>query len=251
MKVNPLMWHKGGSGCLVLTKAQADQLSHMFEKTATKSDHEWLRRSYAPMCIHSLPFACLRRKIETLYPDYTIAFDVIFENDGRAVSWHCDYDSLGPFEKPGFRALCNSNFISVHFNLTDDGGALRTYHHSILLSYLFYLTIVYAGFLGAVHMTLLRLCHSLFEKKAYTCSNRALEGNVFDNMRLHSISSGKPRCSYVVRLIKKGCVHISKASVRQGMVRSAPTKTFERLLHLLDSFDELKIDASMLDWSLM
>ena len=48
----------------------------------------WSRRQYAPMHIHSKAFSSLRDQIATQLPDHAIAFDVVFESQGKRVDWH-------------------------------------------------------------------------------------------------------------------------------------------------------------------
>ena len=57
----------------------------------------WARRAYAPMFIHRPELANYKRAIEAALPDYVVAFDDLCRCDS-AVPWHCDYDSLGPFD---------------------------------------------------------------------------------------------------------------------------------------------------------
>ena len=74
------------------------------------------------MHIHSKAFAPLREQIAAQLPDHAIAFDVVFESAGKRVDWHGDYESLGPFAFDGVASIQNHDFVSVHFNLTADGG---------------------------------------------------------------------------------------------------------------------------------
>lgn len=40
-------------------------------------------------------------------------------------------------------------------------------------------------------------------------------------MKLHYVTSGNPRISYVVRMVKKGdCVYLSRDTIMKGMMRS-------------------------------
>ena len=107
----------------------------------------WSRRQYAPMHIHSKAFSSLREQIATQLPDHAIAFDVVFESAGKRVDWHGDYESLGPFAFDGVQSIQNHDFVSVHFNLTKDGGSLSTLdwplvstlHHFVIVKYGIYL----------------------------------------------------------------------------------------------------------------
>ncbi|XRB20130.1 alpha-ketoglutarate-dependent dioxygenase AlkB-like domain-containing protein [Pseudoscourfieldia marina] len=163
---------------------------------------------------------CARTQFAEQLPDYAIAFDVVFESRGNPVEWHCDYESLGPFVVPDrWAAVRDSHFMSVHFNLTEDGGALTT-NSSVWLSP---------------------------DGASTRRSNRALEGNVFDNTRLHKVIGGAPRTSYVVRLVRKGAVVlISKQSIADGIKRSQACMAFRSML---DCVDENASDAAEIDWA--
>tara|TARA_Y100000992_G_scaffold143828_1_gene95519 strand:- start:192 stop:461 length:270 start_codon:yes stop_codon:yes gene_type:complete len=78
-------------------------------------------------------------------------------------------------------------------------------------------------------------------------SNNVGCGNVFNNMRLHSVTSGSPRISYVLRLVHKN-VKISKESVEIGIQRSNACKEFNNLLKLVP---QEKVSASTIDWCLL
>ena len=127
------------------------------------------------MHIHSKAFAPLREQIAAQLPDHAIAFDVVFESAGKRVDWHGasasakfiysetstpstrhtthrslytqDYESLGPFAFDGVASIRNHDFVSVHFNLPEDGGSLSTLdwpivstlHHFVIVKYGIYL----------------------------------------------------------------------------------------------------------------
>ena len=122
----------------------------------------WARRLYAPMHVHAPWMADVRAALGARYPAHVVAFDVLFATaPGARVAWHCDYDSLGPFEVGDANAaLRDDHFVSVHFNLTR-GGALRTLPWR-WLSYLHYWVIVRVGIFHAVHLHLNRACAVLF-----------------------------------------------------------------------------------------
>ena len=45
------------------------------------------------------PWMAEQRRARARYPAHVVAFDVLFATaPGARVAWHCDYDSLGPFE---------------------------------------------------------------------------------------------------------------------------------------------------------
>jgi len=189
----------------------------------------WARRLYAPMLIHRPEFRALHDHVVTAFPDYMIAFDVVFESAGNETPFHCDYESLGPFIVPSpLRAIRDEYFLSIHFNLTNDGGQLATLPWN-LLSYLHYLVIRTFGIFSHVHSVLVFLSR-LWLSFARRHPNTPLEGHVFNNMKLHAVTSGSPRVSYVLRLVKRGHVQISQASVMKGMRRSDACVAFKSLL---------------------
>lgn len=172
--------------------------------TSGEAAHGWSRRQYAPMHIHTPPFLSLRRAIREALPEYTIAFDVVFETPAdRGVDFHCDYESLGPFVSPSSTNVFESSFVSVHFTLTPRGGRLVTLDWP-WLSALHAWVIGTSGLYSRIHTALNRLCDPLFRHFGKVHSNEPNRGNVFDNMRLHGVTPGRERVSYVVRLIRRG-----------------------------------------------
>lgn len=215
-----------------LSHDQALHILEAFERTERPQAFQavWSRRSYAPMHIHEPALASLRTSLRTLHPEYVPMFDVVFESQGHRVDWHCDYESLGPFEVDDYpRAIAESHFMSVHFNLTEEGGALTTLPW-VWLSCVHYACIVWFGIFSLPHHLLNALCAPLFALFGKVSSNAPRIGNVFDNMRLHSVSTGKPRISYVVRMAKAGCVHVTRKSIENGIRRSAACAAFTPLL---------------------
>lgn len=132
-----------------LSSSQIHHLREAFERRGTSGSHgtTWTRRAYAPQWIFTETMSSVREVLETTFPDHIIAFDVLFEaNPHVAVAWHCDYESLGPFDLPNvYVAMRDDHLLTLHFNLTDDGGALGTLHSPLWLSFLFYWVIVYTG----------------------------------------------------------------------------------------------------------
>ena len=120
---------------------------HFNQGPTLAGSYGWSRRQYAPMHIHSKAFASLREQIAAQLPDHAVAFDVVFESAGKRVDWHGDYESLGPFAFDGVQSIRNHDFVSVHFNLTEDGGSLSTLdwplvstlHHFVIVKYGIYL----------------------------------------------------------------------------------------------------------------
>ena len=131
-----------------LAPEQRAAIQDHFEQGPTLAgSYGWSRRQYAPMHIHSKAFASLRDQIAAQLPDHAVAFDVVFESAGKRVDWHGDYESLGPFAFDGVSSIRNHDFVSVHFNLTADGGSLATLdwplvstlHHFVIVKYGIYL----------------------------------------------------------------------------------------------------------------
>ena len=190
----------------------------------------WSRRQYAPMHIHSKAFSSLRDQIAAQLPDHAVAFDVVFESAGKRVDWHGDYESLGPFAFDGVSSIRNHDFVSVHFNLTPDGGSLLTLDWP-LVSTLHHFAIVEYGIYSRPHKLLNFLSRPLFWVFARTRPNTVGVGNAFDNMRLHSVGAGAARLSYVVRLVRKdGGVTMSPATVATCASRSTACERLTKVL---------------------
>ena len=230
-----------------LSESQSRAIIEDLDSRPQPSAHTqvWSRRSYAPMHIHTKAFADVKAALEESLHDYVVAFDVVFESKGGEVTYHCDYESLGPFiVQNRWRAVRDSHFLSVHFNLTNNGGCLVT-HSSIVWAYLFYLAISINGIFGWAHRLLLKVAPLASNQKVHQNAPRI--GNVFDNTRLHMITSGSPRTSYVVRLVKKGgCVLVSKESFALGSQRSAACGVFQSIGNSLTS--AWQEDAAEVDW---
>ena len=206
----------------------------------------WSRRQYAPMHIHSKAFASLREQIHAQLPDHAIAFDVVFESAGKRVDWHGDYESLGPFAFDGVSSIQNHDFVSVHFNLTENGGSLSTLDWP-LVSTLHHFIIVKWGIYSRPHKLLNFLSRPLFWLFATTRPNTVGEGNAFDNMRLHSVGAGAERLSYVVRLVRRnGGVTMSPATVATCASRSTAC---ERLTKVLAPAVATSVSAGTFPWA--
>lgn len=236
---------------ITLTRAQGEFIRRAFDEfdeTHTNSTAHatvWSRRSYAPMLIHHPQFADVRDRLGRDFPEYVIVFDVIFESNGSRVEWHCDYESLGPFEVPSrIRAIREHHFMTVHFNLTPDGGALVTVQ-STLLSFIHYLCISLFGIFSWVHSAAVVISSPFLRFFGHVHSNRPLVGNVFDNTRLHAVTQGARRTSYVIRLVKRHCVGISRSSILRGITRSSACQAFVPLLNCVD--DDL-LDVGDVPW---
>ena len=205
----------------------------------------WSRRVYAPMLIHTPEFESVRTWIATTLPDYAITFDVIFESDGRGVEWHVDHESLGPFiVADRWRAIKEEHFLTLHTNLTADGGNLVTWD-SPLASYLHFLVISTFGIFSVAHRLMLLLTRPFFGWYHKTWPNESSVANLFDNARLHAVNPGASRVSYVIRLVKRGCVTISKDSVNEGIRRSPACSAF---VPLLSTVGEAPVDVGSLPW---
>jgi hypothetical protein len=205
----------------------------------------WSRRSYAPMYIHRPDFQDVFRCIQAKFPNYVIAFDVVFESNGSEVGWHCDHESLGPFEvEDRYTAVRDAHFMTIHFNLTNRGGSLRTLPW-IYLSYIYYLTIECFGIFSTMHWLLIGVSRPFFWMFAKDYPNTKCAGNEFDNTRLHMVTSGDKRISYVVRLVKKGCVGISNRSVEAGIRRSNACTAFHKLSRVVSN---RTMDVDRIQW---
>ena len=149
------------------------------------------------------------------------------ESAGKRVDWHGDYESLGPFAFDGVASIQNHDFVSVHFNLTADGGSLATLDWP-LVSTLHHFVIVKWGIYSRPHKLLNFLSRPLFWFFARTRPNTVGVGNSFDNMRLHSVGAGAARLSYVVRLVRRnGGVTMSPATVATCASRRSASDAFE------------------------
>ena len=203
---------------------------HFRDGPTLAGSYGWSRRQYAPMHIHSKAFAPLREQIAAQLPDHAIAFDVVFESAGKRVDWHGDYESLGPFAFDGVSSIQNHDFVSVHFNLTEDGGSLSTLDWP-LVSTLHHFVIVKWGIYSRPHKLLNFLSRPLFWLFATTRPNAVGVGNSFDNMRLHSVGAGAARLSYVVRLVRRnGGVTMSPATVATCASRSTACERLTKVL---------------------
>ena len=230
-----------------LAPAQRAAIQDHFNSGPTLAgSYGWSRRQYAPMHIHSKAFASLRDQIHEQLPDHTIAFDVVFESAGKRVDWHGDYESLGPFAFDGVPSIRNHDFVSVHFNLTADGGNLKTLDWP-LASTLHHFVIVKYGIYSRPHKLLNFLSRPLFWVFATTRPNTVGVGNSFDNMRLHSVGAGAARLSYVVRLVRRnGGVTMSPATVATCASRSTAC---ERLTKVLAPAVSSEVPAGPFAWA--
>jgi len=221
-----------------LSDHQIEHLLLRFDSasSANTSAHSsvWRKRLYAAQLIFDDEMASLREAINTEFPNHCIAFDVLFESDaGKVVDYHCDYESLGPFEvKDAFKSIINNEFITLHFNLTKDGGSLTTLDWPVL-SFVHYLTIVYFGIFSFVHTVFVALTRPVFWVGETKHTNEVGFANVFNNMCLHSVSAGAKRVSYVVRLVER-TVCVSQESIRSGIGRSSACEAFEPLTRLIE-----------------
>ena len=65
--------------------------------------------------------------------------------------------------------------------------------------------------------------------------NDVNKGNVFNNLVLHSVTEGKPRTSYVIRLIKSDVVKTSKKCIQAATTRSKNCLVFNKFLDNITS----------------
>lgn len=222
-----------------LTESHKKFIISQFEaKNDSNNAHSaiWKRRSYAPMLMYREELHDIRKLIHEEFPEYTIAFDVIFESDGRKVEWHCDHESLGPFEVDDYnRALRENHFLSLHFNLTDHGGSLVCFR-LLTLSYVCAAVIRWFGIFSWQHSFIAFIVNMLapwFSYKAQT---------VFNNMALHSVTAGAPRISYVIRLVHSSHVRVSPQSILLAVSRSSNCAIFKSLSV------ETKMEVKDVDW---
>lgn len=233
-----------------LNTKQIDIILSNFENETQKQVYQqvWKKRQYAPMNIYLQEFDQLRNLINEKFEFYTILFDIVFESSGICTDWHCDYESLGPFIiESNYNSIKNSDFISIHFNITDDGGSLVTLHWKFL-SYLYNIIIVWTGIFSGLHILANNILKPIFYFFGKKHSNEKGIGNYFDNMRLHSVTRGKPRISYVIRLARKKTVKISKKSIENGIKRSDACLPF---IPLLDFVDDTPVFSSQIPWRLL
>jgi len=211
--------------------------------------HVWSKRLYAGMFIHSPYLTSLKNQVLQNYPDYTITFDVIFQSKGNEVVWHSDYESLGPFlnETP-YVAINERHFISIHFNLTDDGGSLRTMEWPFL-SYVNWHINKNFNIFSWPHKFIVSLIGPISHFFAETKANDPKLGNAFNNLAMHSVSEGQPRTSYVLRLVKSDKVKTSKKLVENAMHLSENCKEFFKILPYFQN--DSVILASKLPWEVM
>ena len=114
------------------------------------------------------------------------------------------------------------------------------------LDWLTYRCIVAFGIYSTAHRLLTRITGPFLAAFASHAPNAVGAGNAFDNMRLHKVTAGAPRISYVVRLAHKDAL-ISREAVRRGVERSAACAALGFLSETLP--DEREHRVGDLDWS--
>ena len=161
------------------------------------------------------------------------------------MAWHADYESIGPFEYDNLSsAIKEDYFKSIHFNLTENGGALTTMD-TANGAYIMNCVIKIMGIFSWAHYILNYIC-TVFTFAHMQHPNIPNFGNAFNNMKLHCVTAGKTRLSYVVRMAKKGRVSVSHASIDRAIQRSENCKVFEKFKKLIDR-DESKY-VECIDW---
>jgi len=183
------------------------------------------------MLIHRPEMTAFKRELEQALPTHVVAFDVIFQPSSEPVLWHCDYDSLGPFDSTPL-SIATQDFISLHVNLMSSNssmpgdGQLRTME-SFVLSAVVY---IYGrlGFLrsrGSGQRQFQRFFNRVFnglfslsEVLMHVFGDRrhdstAGAANTFNNLALHSVTAGAGRVSYAVRLVRRS-VLTSRANLQ-------------------------------------
>lgn len=220
---------------LALSNEQGDAVLRELETRGTAGGYAWSRRLYAPMLWNRVEFKSLREQIESAFPEYDLTFDIVFEvKGGDEVFWHVDWESLFPFDVQDIvRAIDEKHFVSIHFNITPSGGSLLTMPDWPRLAYIYNRVILHQGLDGTAHRALNKCLEGLgvFARFAVNHSNTPLQGNSFENMKLHSVkASSSPRTSYVIRLAKRNCVRVSSRSIVQGVKSSPHCAIFRALL---------------------
>ena len=118
-----------------------------------------------------------------------------------------------------------------------------------LLSWVHHKVITWYGIYSSPHKCLNMLCNPLFTWFSHDHSNAANVGNAFDNLRLHSVTPGDARISFVVRLVHKS-VRISKESVLGSVKRSPACERLARVI-LPAMNGKASISAEDVAWSEM
>ena len=208
----------------------------------------WSRRSFAPMLIHMPMFDVIKKNIESVFPDYVVTFDTIYESDGRTEPWHCDYETIGIFNiNNRFTAIRKSHFLSIVFNLNESSGNMVVLPWTFF-SYFHILFVNFFGFMGRIH----KLINCFSCLTFWCCSKKytpyVLHGSVFNPLKLHKMAAGEQRLSYVVHMVKKGgCVYISRDTIMDGMMRSDSCWVYKQFFYKLK--DDSLQDASEILWS--
>lgn len=215
-----------------LSDTQKKFLLEKFEKhtdTHTNAHTDvWKRRLYAPMFIDEDELCVFKSHIQKDFPNHTIVFDVLFESDGKHVEWHVDHESLGPFIiNDYYFSLRNNDFISLHFNLTSNGGRLMVFD-SILMSYVCGILIRMFGIFSKPHIFMTWIIYLLSPWFVYS------PNKVFNNTKLHMVTKGAPRISYVVRLVHN-TIRVSPDSITEAVSRSSNCHVFSKLEVLEES----------------
>lgn len=214
----------------------AQALSTFAAPVGNTTDTVWRARLYAPMLIHTPALSDYRSAIERAFPDHIVTFDVVFAAAEGAVPWHCDFDSLGPFEA-GLGSIAREDFITVHANLVQPdeagGGRLRTLD-SLGLAALHFLSNQLVSSFGSLGRFTEPFAARL---GARTHDGTPGLGNAFNNLKVHGVTAGAGRISYVVRLVRRN-VLLSRDKVRAaaggtGGLSTRRIREFERFLPLM------------------
>lgn len=232
-----------------LSNTQIKLVSRKFKEESVQAHQAvWKKRQYAPMNIFKPEMKPLLDEIHLKLPNYTVLFDVVFESDGKKTDWHCDYESLGPFIiKNSWESISETHFASIHFNITENGGSLVTLDWT-LMSYIYHFIIVLFGIFSPLHIFANKLLCPFFYMFGKVHSNTRGKGNFFDNMRLHSVNSGAPRISYVIRLAKNESVTVTADSIKNGIKRSDACLAFASILNYVE---KKSLYASEIPWHTM
>ena len=199
----------------------------------------WSKRQYAPMYIQCEQLQRLQKVILKSYPDYTIAFDVIFQSQGNFIDWHTDHESLGPFlNNHPFEAICGRHFLSIHFNLTENGGSLETLEWPFI-SFISHMINVKTNIFSIYQKMYSYIIKHIAHVFACKYDNTKYLGNVFNNVALHCVSEGDIRTSYVVRMIKTSYVMTNKECILEASTRSSDCLNFQKFAQKLDHNNDI------------
>ena len=217
------------------------------EGNASSMDSVWRHRLYAPMHIHHPALSAYHRRIQEAFPEHTIAFDVVFAAAELEVPWHCDFDSLGPFEvSPG--SIAREEFITVHANLQkpESGGTLRTID-SLLVAAMHFVSNRLTGSFGRLAAATEAWVTAV---GSVSHDGRLGVGHAFNNLMAHSVTAGSGRVSYVVRLVKRDVMMRRErvAAMAEGSGASKGSRRLTEFANLLPLMPREQMRVGEFPW---